>query len=148
MTEIAFHFNAPNKLAYVCRLLRKAVGNGAKVVVTAESSDLQALDTQLWTFAPLEFVAHCRLDSPPEQRLVSPIILATDLQSADDLPHHQVLVNVCPQVMSGFERFERVIEVVSLDDDDRLNARQRWKQYTDQGYSIMRHDLKLRETSV
>lgn len=148
MTEIAFHFNAPNKLAYVCRLLRKAVSSGAKVVVTAESSDLQALDTQLWTFAPLEFVAHCRSDSPPEQRWVSPIILATDLQSADDLPHHQVLVNVCPQVMSGFERFERVIEVVSLDDDDRLNARQRWKQYTDQGYSIMRHDLKLRETSV
>ena len=24
MTEIAFHFNAPDKLAYACRLLRKA----------------------------------------------------------------------------------------------------------------------------
>ena len=26
MTEVAFHFNAPDKLGYACRLLRKAVG--------------------------------------------------------------------------------------------------------------------------
>ena len=31
MTEIAFHFNAPDKLAYACRLLRKAVASGARV---------------------------------------------------------------------------------------------------------------------
>ena len=33
MTEIAFHFNAPDKVAYACRLLRKAVAVNAKVVV-------------------------------------------------------------------------------------------------------------------
>ena len=148
MTEIAFHFNAPDKLAYVCRLLRKAVGSGAKVVVTADAPTLQALDTQLWTFAPLEFVAHCRADSPAEQRQVSPVILASDLQTADAWPQHHVLVNLCPSVTAGFERFARAIEVVSLDDDDRQRARQRWKHYTDLGYSITRHDLKLRETSA
>lgn len=148
MTEIAFHFNAPDKLAYVCRLLRKAVGSGAKVVVTADGPTLQALDTQLWTFAPLEFVAHCRADSPVELRQASPVILANHLNDADALGHHQVLVNLCADVTLGFERFERAIEVVSLDEDDRQRARQRWKYYTDQGYSITRHDLKLRETST
>lgn len=148
MTEIAFHFNAPDTLAYVCRLLRKAVSSGAKVVVTAEGPTLQALDTQLWTFAPLEFVAHCRVDSPAEQRHASPIILATDLNETEALPHHQVLVNLCPTVTVGFERFERAIEVVSLDDEDRQRARLRWKHYTDLGYSITRHDLKLKETSA
>ena len=39
MTEVAFHFNAPDKVAYACRLLRKAVGSGARVVVTAEADD-------------------------------------------------------------------------------------------------------------
>lgn len=148
MTDIAFHFNAPDKLAYVCRLLRKAVGSGAKVVVVADNPTLQTLDTQLWTFAPLEFVPHCRIDSPPEQRHASPIILTTGLNDAQALPHQQVLVNLCATVSAGFERFQRVIEVVSLDDADRQSARQRWKQYTDQGYSITRHDLKLRETST
>ena len=64
MTEIAFHFNAPDKLAYACRLLRKAVSSGARVVVTGTPASLQALDTLLWTFSPLEFVAHCRAGSP------------------------------------------------------------------------------------
>jgi len=76
MTEIAFHFNAPDKLAYACRLLRKAVSSGAQVVVTGEPASLSALDTQLWTFAALEFVPHCRADSPVEQRLASPVILS------------------------------------------------------------------------
>jgi len=148
MTDIAFHFNAPDKLAYVCRLLRKAVGSGAKVVVVADSATLQALDTQLWTFAALEFVPHCRADSPPEQLQASPIVLTTQLEGEQALPHQQVLVNLCATVSAGFERYERVIEVVSLEDQDRQNARTRWKQYAEQGYSITRHDLKLTDTSI
>jgi DNA polymerase-3 subunit chi len=148
MTDIAFHFNAPDKLAYVCRLLRKAVGSGAKVVVVADSATLQSLDTQLWTFAPLEFVPHCRADSPPEQLQASPIVLTAELEGVQALPHQQVLVNLCATVSAGFEHYERVIEVVSLEDQDRQNARTRWKQYAEQGYSITRHDLKLRETST
>jgi DNA polymerase-3 subunit chi len=147
MTDIAFHFNAPDKLAYVCRLLRKAVGSGAKVVVVADGATLQALDTQLWTFAALEFVPHCRADSPHEQLQASPIVLTTQLEGAQALPHQQVLVNLCSTVSVGFEHYERVIEVVSLEDQDRQNARTRWKQYAEQGYSITRHDLKLRDTS-
>jgi DNA polymerase-3 subunit chi len=46
----------------------------------------------------------------------------------------------------GFEQFVRVIEVVTLDDADRQHARSRWKQYTDQGFDIVRHDLKLKES--
>ena len=33
MTQVDFHFNAPEKLPYVCRLLRKAAGQGRKVGV-------------------------------------------------------------------------------------------------------------------
>ena len=138
MTEIAFHFNAPDKLAYACRLLRKAVSSGAKVVVTGPASSLQALDTLLWTFAPHEFLAHCRAGSPSEQLMASPIVL----------PHHQVLLNLGQEVATGFARFERAIEVVTLDETDRQQARLRWKHYADLGYSITRHDLKLKETSV
>ena len=147
MTEIAFHFNAPNKLAYACRLLRKAVGSGAKVVVTGDEESLQALDTQLWTVSALEFLPHCRADSPLEQRVVSPIVLAAQLDASETLPHHQVLVNLGDGVAPGYERFERTIEVVTLDEQDRHNARLRWKHYADRGYAITRHDLKLKESA-
>jgi DNA polymerase-3 subunit chi len=148
MTEIAFHFNAPDKLAYACRLLRKAVASGARVVVTGAPSALQALDTLLWTFSPLEFVPHCRAGSPAEQLMASPVVLAAHIEGGPELPHHQVLLNLGHEVAPGYERFERTIEVVTLDDEDRQLARQRWKHYADRGYSITRHDLKLKETSA
>ena len=148
MTEIAFHFNAPDKLAYACRLLRKAVSSGARVVVTGDADALQALDTMLWTFSPLEFLAHCRAGSPAEQLQASPVVLAAHIDGGPELPHHHVLLNLGQDVVPGYERFERTIEVVTLDEEDRQKARQRWKHYADRGYSITRHDLNLKETST
>lgn len=141
MTAVAFHFNAPEPLAYVCRLLRKAVNSGAKVVVTGPPDTLQQLDAALWAFSPPDFVPHCHLEGEPHVVAASPVILAPSTQSA---PHQQVLLNLGPAVPEGFERFERVIEVVGLGDEERQRARGRWKQYTDLGYTITRHDLHLK----
>ena len=66
----------------------------------------------------------------------------------DDLTPRDVLLNLDNKVCAGFEQFARVIEVVTLDDTDRQHARSRWKQYTDQGFDIVRHDLKLKESVV
>src|SRR5512145_1032321 len=64
MTEVAFHFNAPDKLAYACRLLRKAVGSGARVVVTAPADVLARLNSLLWTFSQLDFIPHATVNDP------------------------------------------------------------------------------------
>ncbi|WP_372828241.1 DNA polymerase III subunit chi [Polaromonas sp.] len=138
MTEVAFHFNVPDKLAYSCRLLRKAWGNGARVVVTGEPDALGRLDQMLWTFSPLEFVPHCQLDASAATVAATPVLLARSLEAC---PHHDVLVNLGQQVPDGFERFERFIELVTLADEDRAAARSRWKHYTDRGYAMRRHDL-------
>ena len=143
MTEVAFHFNVPDKLAYACRLLRKATGAGSRVVVTGESGLLRSLDTELWTFSPLEFIPHCHAASAEPQVLsASPVVLA---DSPRGTPHQDVLVNLGERVPEGFERFERLIEVVSQDDGDRHQARARWKHYSDRGYAIKRHDIAARE---
>src|SRR5207245_1364862 len=83
------HTNVGDPLAYACRLARKAYASGRSLVVLAQSERLAAFDEQLWTFAPLEFVPHCMAKSPLAQD--TPLVLASDL---DDLPHHQVLVNL------------------------------------------------------
>lgn len=143
MTEVAFHFNVQDKLAHACRLLRKANAAGSKVIVTGQPELLRRLDSELWTFSPLEFIAHCHAGTA-EAALVaaSPVVLA---ESPRGTPHQQVLVNLGGPVPEGFERFERLIELVSQDEDDRLQARARWKHYADRGYAIQRHDIGTRE---
>jgi DNA polymerase-3 subunit chi len=143
MTEVAFHFNMPDKLAYACRLLRKAHGAGSRVVVTGPPELLRRLDTELWTFSALEFIPHCHAASAEGQVLAATPVVLSD--SARGTPHQEVLVNLGGQVPEGFERFERLIELVSGDEDDRQQARRRWKHYADRGYAITRHDVASRE---
>lgn len=141
MTEIAFHFNMPQKLPYVLRLLRKAVQAGARVTVTGEPRQLQVVDSRLWALAPHEFVPHCTAEAEAHVLAHSPVLLTADL-ALQSRP--QVLVNVGPQVPAGFERFERVIEMVSLEDADRQAGRVRWRHYADRGYAIVRHDITVK----
>ena len=144
MTELAFHFGAPDKLAYACRLLRKAVGSGARVVVVADHETLALLDAQLWALSPTEFLPHWTETTEPSLQRRSPLVLVTQLDQA--LNENDVLVNLADAVPQGFEKFERLIEVVSLDAMDRDLARARWRQYTERGYPIARHDLNLKRT--
>ncbi len=140
MTEIAFHFNAPGKLAYACRVLRKATASGKKVVVTGDPALLRELDTALWTFSALDFLPHCRIEAASAGMLHnSPIVLAP---SVSGVPHHEVLVNLGDVVPEGFEGFERVIEVVTTDETDRVGARRRWKHYAAGGHPVEHHDLQ------
>ena len=134
MTSVEFHFNAPDKVGYACRLLRKAFRQGAKLVVTGEPALLRELDTALWTFSALEFIPHCYGAAGGTAVLAaSPVVLS---DSAPTAPHQQVLVNLGAAVPEGFERFERLIEVVTVDLADRQLGRRRWKHYAARGYAI------------
>lgn len=142
MTALAFHFGAPDKLGYACRLLRKAVGSGAQVVVVADADSITRLDADLWALSATEFLPHCLGSAGDSVHNRSPLVLVTDASQVPD--QSGVLVNLADSVPSGFERFERLIEVVSTDAADRGQARSRWKYYTERGYPITRHDLALK----
>jgi DNA polymerase III subunit chi len=149
MTAVQFHFNVPERMDYVCRLLRKAVKSQACVRVCGPEATLQQLDRQLWTFEPLDFVPHIYLKPGqvlPAALQITPILLQESLSDADaqSLPQH-VLLNLGATVITGFEAFNRLIEVVSLDQFDRDAARVRWKYYADSGLEISRHDVQLND---
>lgn len=141
MTEVAFHFNVPDRMDYTCRLLRKAVASNAKLVVTGLAETLQQLDAALWTFSVTDFVPHCHHDADARVVAASPVILTPSIET---VPDGGVLLNLGPVAPDRFERFERVIEIVGQDDEDRRLARGRWKHYTQRGHAITRHDLTLK----
>lgn len=144
MTGIDVHYNAGDKIGHACRLLRKAVaGAGARVVVVAETPVLEVLDQTLWTFSPGDFIAHCLGDAPAPMRARSPVVLVAPQEGAA-VPHHEVMLNLGQATPPGFERFERLIDVVGQDAAEREAGRQRWRHYQSRGYAITRHEVAAR----
>lgn len=143
MTEVAFHTGVADKLGYACRLLRKAWRSGARVVATGAPETLARLDALLWTFEQEEFLPHARLRAGER---VAPVLARTPLWLADapgDLLAGEatppVLVNLGPAMVDGFERFARVLELVSDDPEDARLGRQRWRQYQAAGVTPRLH---------
>ena len=137
MTEIAFHVNVPDKLAYSCRLLRKAYLSGALVAVTAEPEVLIELDRLLWSFSPTDFVPHALVSDASEPDLALTPILLTEPLSA--FCHNKVLVNLGREVPTPFEGFERVIEVVSDDHETVLPGRPSCRAAATTGFPPTNH---------
>ena len=140
MTHVRFHFNVTDRTDYTCRLLRKATRQGARVAVSGPAQALAVLDRALWSFDPLEFVPHVLLAAGkvlPDRLRATPVCLA---ERAVDAPMREVLVNLGSDTPDGFEAFDRVVEVVSTADADRVAARQRWRDYAARGFAIERHE--------
>ncbi|NNG22785.1 DNA polymerase III subunit chi [Telluria aromaticivorans] len=133
MTRIDFHTNIPDKLAYACRLARKAYAAKAKVVVLVDSAaQAEALDAALWTVSDTDFIPHVFADDP--LAAVTPIIVTFD--EAVALPHHDMLVNLTRRTPARLDEFARVFEIISLDEDDAAAGRQRYSAYKKQSYPL------------
>ena len=141
MTPVAFHLYADDKFIYTCRLLRKAVAKDAKLVVTGSPSALETLGQMLWTFSATDFVPHCDDMAQHNVRQRSPVLLS---QSVQPDAHERILINLGTSIPDHFDHFQRVIEVVADDDDDRHLARQRWRDYLAQGVAPVKFDLDLK----
>ena len=139
MTEIAFHVNAPDKLDYACRLLRATQKKSAQVLVLGHIDALKSLSSKLWAMASTEFLPHCLADAAAEVLAHSPIVLSAELPA--NAAESQVLLNLGAVLPAGFERFERLIELVGQDEFDLQAARTRWKHYKDRGYALSRYDV-------
>lgn len=137
MTQIDFYTHVGNKLQVACRLATKAHAQGLRVAVLCPDAALaQQFDRMLWSASPLTFVPHC----PSTHALAGRTPVVIDHEGVAP-PHDQVLLNLRDEWPQLFSRFERLIEIVSEDDDDRAAARSRYKFYRDRGYEIRTHDL-------
>lgn len=137
MTQIDFYFHVEDKLQTACTLSTKAFARGLRVLAFCPDAEVtQKFSRMLWTTPAISFVPHCA----PDDRLaaVTPVIIDHD---GSNLLHDQVLVNLRHEWPPFFSRFQRLIEIVSLDEEDRRLARERFRFYRDRGYEITPHDM-------
>jgi len=111
------------------------------LTVTGPADALNEIDRELWTFAAPEFLAHGWIERAVD---VPASLHATTIwlgANPIDAPRHDGLLNLGNETPPAFETFERVFEVVSVDEVDRQAARERWKAYARRGYPIKRHEV-------
>ena len=150
MARIDVHSNVSDKLEYACRLTRKIwsatpVGEPVRnIVMVGEKADLKKLDELLWTFSATDFLPHCFIDD--EAAIDTPIILTDNFlpPALTQLPHADVLIHLgmrMPQDVPGLlARFPRVVEVVTINEAERLAGRERYKAYRDLGHELHNFD--------
>ncbi|MCG2583801.1 DNA polymerase III subunit chi [Massilia sp. TS11] len=128
MTQVDFHTSVPDKLAYCCRLVRKAYAGGHRIIVL--TADPAALDAALWSFSATDFLPHVQAGHALADQ--TPVVITPDLARA--LPPATVLVNLSHQQPDNVAAYQRVVEVVSTDPDDVQAGRQRFIAYKKQSY--------------
>ena len=137
MTQIDFYTHVDNKLHVLATLAGKALARGMRMtILTPDAQATDRVDRVLWSQPSIGFLPHCRA----HHRLapVTPIILD---HVAEPVIHEQVLVNLCTDSPPVFSRYERLIEIVGRDEEDRGQARARFRFYRERGYEIRTHDL-------
>jgi len=137
MTQIDFYTHVDDKLRVACALSAKAFAQGLKVFVSCPDRETaQRFDRMLWMTPATGFTPHCAAADPLAP--VTPVLVDHD---GTNPPHDEVLLNLRAECPPYFSRFERLIEIVGLEDGDRAEARNRFRYYRDAGYDIRTHDL-------
>jgi DNA polymerase III subunit chi len=135
MTHIGFYqiSQGETDLAFCCRLVDMVYRRGLRIHVhTGDQQTAEKLDELLWSFDDDRFIPH---DLYGED---SPISIGINEEPEE---HQQVLVNLSGQVPEFFGRFDRVAEIVPVDENSRQIARNNYRFYKDRGYSLEYHQI-------
>ena len=139
VTDIRFHFGVEDRTPYVCRLLRKAVRQGSRVLVRGDGDEMDLLDKALWTFEPQEFLPHQRLRAghplPAQLHRTSVWLMEEGDSWPRELQRARVLVHLGREPADDADTWDRMIELVTMESEDRLQARQRWRAYEARGWA-------------
>ena len=135
MTNVQFIFNVKDKSALLhSLLLQNLQKKKASLVFCRDQSETKALSKNLWGSSGINFLPHI-LNKPRENEM---IILSNDrIDWMDD-----TLINFSDSMINGFNRYLKLIELVTDDDETKEKARDRFKFYKDCGYKLNSVDAK------
>jgi DNA polymerase-3 subunit chi len=145
MTDVVFHYGVADKLDYAIRLLRKAVRTGFRVRVALAPAEWANFSARLWAMAPTGFVAHCDDHAPASLKRRSPVLLGTS--GVSDEPEVAVLLNLTEDMPEDPQRYEKILEVITTDPQDRQQGRARKRAYDSAHCPVVMHDAGAAQTA-
>ena len=137
MTRIDFHSNVGNQLDYACRLTRKALAAGCKLVVRhQDQQQLAEFDRLLWAISDSDFLPHVTVHNVLAVHTPVLLSLESDRDAVAISNHTEILLNLSDRVPGDFARFERLIEIVPHSEDATKAGRERYRSYLQQGFQL------------
>ncbi len=135
MTRIDFYQTSGDEHAFACRLIDMVYRKGRQIYVHTSTEELaRTLNEQLWTFKEDSFVPH----SLHSEAMDVPIKIGFDHEPEE---HQDVLINLSGQIPHFFSRFDRVAEIVPVDQNSRKSARENYAYYKERGYVLNYHQI-------
>jgi DNA polymerase III subunit chi len=143
MPQVEFHIlneagdNA--RLRYACQLIEQAHGQGQRAYVyTASDAEAQRMDEVLWTFRDQAFIPHELLsDASPTHPCIMAVIGSSAAAPAE---FSSLLINLSNLVPTTTASFIRICEVIDADPQRKQQARERYRQYRQQGCQLEMKD--------
>lgn len=125
----------------LCLLLEAPYAADQPVYVrTASADDAKQLDELLWTYRDDSFLAH-QITAQANAAL-APIEIGVS-----DAPIRKtgVMVNLTKEIPDFYQEFNRVIEIVFDEPLVQQQARERFRQYREQGCELNTHKIKVKQ---
>ena len=141
MTRVDFYIlpeNAKRTSEQVmCSLTGKAWRQGCRVYIHTDSPDRSTkVDSLLWTYKDISFLPHGLVDRIDMEK--TPVLIGHE-----DPPVnlHDIMINMTDTVPLFFGRFDRLIEIVDPANNNRTQARERFRFYQERGFTLNTHKL-------
>jgi len=140
MTTIDFYTHCADRFEVASKLVAKAwAQHGAVRVLTDGARATDEFGRLLWLWPATGFLPHCQLASPLAAE--TPIVVDHVLEHVGPTA---VLINLHAVPPPFFPRFERLAEIVGLDEESAASGRERWKFYKARGYEMRSFNLSVR----
>lgn len=144
MTRVSFYSNLENKSDYCVFLAKQAFVKKHMVTILVDNENVaQELSLIIWSKDSEGFLPNALACEP--HALQTPVIFdwpENRMNHEIDLFQDDILINLTQQQPSHFSRYRTLVELVGLEEVEKVAARQRYKYYRDCGYEVKHQDAQ------
>lgn len=122
-------------LLLVCELAKRAFSaQQPSLILTRDFVQAEQVDELLWSFDEDAFLPH-QLAGDDDDDNTAILIVPPGIET----PDRPLLINLRESCPDG--RYERVLEVVAADSNEREGSRLRWREYLQRGFEVSKFDM-------
>lgn len=143
MAEASFYIlpshTLEDRFIFACKLIEKAYRCGHYCYVYTDTpQQSQQLDNQLWTYRENSFIPHQLYDGLLN---TTPDYEKTILIGCHPAPNkwQKLIFNLSSKYPDNLTNTERILEIIDNNEDLKQAARQRYRQYEQEGFTMTTH---------